>query len=438
MQQPPLRDHLQQLLPRLNLEDAGPHLRQLIIDDAYNVVWLASGDGPGEFVCEPYSFNHYLCTTLPASDYFETTLAGRLRVRIETLPFGTAIWKPIYSLAKPCDPLFIRWQLISEEYFRAVFLTITTDSRSDSALTSVFEEISYSQEAFLNQLSHEIRTPLAIASGSIKRVIARGEPLTPRSAEHLLVARQELQRMSRLVNHLSILTDIETGSTRWKLRPVELGTAIDDWYQQINKDLASRLSVSYAGNAYRHFVDLDPEALNIVLDNLLDNAIRYSPESSPVVLYCYVNDGVLHLCFADWGYGIPSELRTTIFDRFRRLEEHRDPARADGSGLGLAICRSLLRLMHGKISLLSHDVLALGKHRGKPVNRPSTVMVICLNSLGDLAASDAELKESSAPVAPEVCHNPAVTSLVRALPSTKESDGCRSSLCFNCGGECKE
>ena len=238
------------------------------------------------------------------------------------------------------------------------------------------EKFLKNQQAFIAQLTHELRTPLAIAVGSLRRASLRSTEIPSNSAEHMQVASQELKRMARLIDHLTLLTDIDTGSQRWSIRSVSVADILVLWLEQISDQARQRLVVSVNENLSQVIFDVDPEALIIVLNNLLDNSLRYSPEDSPVVLLVEEKSECVRFFIADWGYGIPQNLLEHVFDRFRRLEEHRDPSRADGSGLGLAVSRSLLGLMNGQISFLPHDSVGIP-------DSPSTVAQLSISGRKD-------------------------------------------------------
>jgi K+-sensing histidine kinase KdpD len=85
--------------------------------------------------------------------------------------------------------------------------------------------------------------------------------------------------------------------------------------------------------------------------------LRYSKENAPILLMATRQHESLNLFFMDWGPGIPEAQRSKIFDRFRRLEENRNPSQTDGAGLGLALTHSLVEGMDGMIELLPNATL---------------------------------------------------------------------------------
>ena len=98
-------------------------------------------------------------------------------------------------------------------------------------------------------------------------------------------------------------------------------------------------------------VDIDQSALDEVLEQLLSNSIRYSSSPAQIKLCTVAKQDHVELHWHDGGPGIHSQHLHQIFNRFTRLEEHRDSSRSDGAGLGLTICQYLMKKMAGSISL---------------------------------------------------------------------------------------
>ena len=261
---------------------------------------------------------------------------------------------PILATDKTMNMSHFRlaWHQMNSLPERQWILSLGYIQASDHRFTAARELFAPAQKEFINQLVHELRTPLAIASGSLKRVGIQVPSLKLAAREHLSVAEQELRRIRRLVDHLSLLTDVETGSQRWKLVLETAGVILSAWHGRISSDLRERLICVPFHNVLDQFVYVAADALEVIINNLCDNAVRYGDARSPVVLLLTCGGPMLNLYVADWGSGIPDKQREHVFDPFRRLEEHRDPARADGSGLGLSVCRSLVEMMHGSICFL--------------------------------------------------------------------------------------
>lgn len=345
----------------------------LILDANLVVIWanVAASKEPSQV--HGSDFQDFLANVPPSADYFQPQRALRLRRKISTLPLGQVAWRQPQQ--DPDDvgasSLLIHWQRLAESPDRYILITIQHYARRRSD-PGPAEQSLRSQQIFMNQLIHELRTPLAIAQGSLRRAGIKLDRSLSASAEYLQMASQELKRMQRLIDHLSVLTDLDAGSNRWKMRPVLVCQQLNDWYHQLPEVSRARVAFHLSDEVGRNYISVDPEALNLVLNNILDNSLRYSSLDHSVVALFDVQDGFLMICVADWGVGIPETMKDSVFDRFRRLEEHRDPSRADGAGLGLAVCRAVLGAMNGQINLLPSS--PVGSFKGEPI----TVMMVLL------------------------------------------------------------
>ncbi|MFZ9114842.1 MAG: ATP-binding protein, partial [bacterium] len=127
----------------------------------------------------------------------------------------------------------------------------------------------------------------------------------------------------------------ETGSKRWKFKRLQIVHCLSEICAELPSELSEHLVLFAPGLDFSHKIYTAIDALSVVLTNVLENSFRYSKRPSPVLFVGTSDLDSLHLYIADWGCGISPHQRESIFDPFRRLEEHRDPSRADGSGLAV-------------------------------------------------------------------------------------------------------
>ena len=212
------------------------------------------------------------------------------------------------------------------------------------------EQALQQQRQFVNQLAHELNTPLAIVNGSLRQLGKKLLKFGDGSKERLRQAQQETSRLVRLLRHLLVLTDLETGRRQLQLQPLALKPWLQEWMAQQGLPFSTQLNlVSDTGEGA--MVATDAKALAEVLDQLLDNSLRYSEGPAQIELKLLELDGAIGLRWRDQGLGITAEPRSQVFERFVRLEEHRDFDLADGAGLGLALCEALMQAMGGRIEL---------------------------------------------------------------------------------------
>jgi PAS domain S-box-containing protein len=205
---------------------------------------------------------------------------------------------------------------------------------------------------FVATVSHELRTPLAAIYGSAQTIRRDDIDLDPAVQDQLLgVIASESDRLGSIVNDLLVAGRLDSGQLPFTIErcdPVELATAV---VESARTHLPEQIELELEAPDGVPKVVADPGQLRQVLVNLLDNAIKYSPEGGRVGVSIASNgaeDPAIRFTVADAGLGIPPGEHRRIFEKFYRL----DPGMTrgiGGTGLGLYICRELVRRMDGKI-----------------------------------------------------------------------------------------
>jgi two-component system, OmpR family, sensor histidine kinase KdpD len=201
--------------------------------------------------------------------------------------------------------------------------------RSDAAKTAV-----------LRSVSHDLRSPLT-AIGTLGELLESAELSEPERRELVAEIRAQTHRLDRLVSNLLDLSRLEAGAARpaQELWPADglVSRALDAL-----GDNADRVTVSLPETPA--LVRVDAAQLERALVNLLENAVRYSPEGEPVELVVGLEGGEVVIRIRDHGPGIPASRRGRIFQAFQSGEDERR-----GSGLGLAIARGFVQLNGGRL-----------------------------------------------------------------------------------------
>jgi signal transduction histidine kinase len=202
---------------------------------------------------------------------------------------------------------------------------------------------------FVATVSHELRTPLAAIYGSAQTIRRTDVDLDPEIRDQLLgVIASESDRLGTIVNDLLVAGRLDADQlpiTVERCDPAQLATSVVEAARTyVPESVVLELNVPDRTLS----VVADPGQLHQVLVNLVDNAIKYSPEGGPVSLSVANGDGTIRFTIADLGLGIPASEHRRIFEKFYRLDP--DMTRGiGGTGLGLYICRELVRRMDGKI-----------------------------------------------------------------------------------------
>jgi len=199
-------------------------------------------------------------------------------------------------------------------------------------------------------VAHELRTPLSLILGHAEAVHDGVLPPTPENFE---IIREEATRLEHLVNDLRVLSLADAGELSINLQLVEPQRLLQDvvstyQYQAQRKNVTLELEL----DAPLPTIEVDPGRMTQVLTNILDNALRHTPEGGKIVLSAREVGHQIELAIQDSGPGLrPQELQR-IFDRFYRTDtsRQRDGSVPGGSGLGLAIAKSIVQAHGGQLS----------------------------------------------------------------------------------------
>ena len=202
------------------------------------------------------------------------------------------------------------------------------------------------QNALLNSISHDLRTPLVSITGALTTLETQGSSLEDKAARSLIeTAREEAERLNRLVGNLLDMTRLEAGALKVKREPVDIQDMVGAALGQMEARLVGRnLRVDVPENI--PLIGLDFVLIVHVLNNLLDNALKYSPENSPLEVHARVIQSEICISVVDQGTGIPPDDLERIFDKFYRVHRSEQVA---GTGLGLAICKGIVEAHGGRI-----------------------------------------------------------------------------------------
>lgn len=224
--------------------------------------------------------------------------------------------------------------------------------RAFNSMTESLRQSDQAKNAFVADVTHELRTPLTVIKGTIETLedgalddIAGRGPL-------LVSMQHETERLIRLVNDLLVLTSADAGTLNMHIQPLDLGELARARCEHLAA-LAARRQVQFTvmveESAAPPCVLGDADRLAQVLDNLLDNAIRYSPEGSTIAVEVRQSGEECQCAVRDCGPGIPEKHLPFIFERFYRADASRN-RQTGGAGLGLAIARALILAQSGRIN----------------------------------------------------------------------------------------
>jgi signal transduction histidine kinase len=199
------------------------------------------------------------------------------------------------------------------------------------------------QRDFVANASHQLRTPLTGIKLRLEAIRAEGGA----AGENAAKAEEELDRLEALVDDLLDLAGAATAPPAGT--DVDLAALVAEAVERWQAPASDGERTVAAGRSERALVFADPDDLAHVIDNLVENALRYTPSGTHVTVESQAADGRATLVVADDGPGIPAEDRSRVFERFYRGSNGR--RLGSGTGLGLAIVAELVERWDGEVSL---------------------------------------------------------------------------------------
>jgi signal transduction histidine kinase len=203
-------------------------------------------------------------------------------------------------------------------------------------------------------ISHDLRTPLATLQGYMETLLMKNTSLSEEERKtYLETAISHCNRLSKLVSGLFELAKLEAKDMQIHIEPFSMSELVQDVTQKFHLS-AKEKKINIITNIEKEFpfVSADIGLIERVLENLLDNALRHTPDEGSVSVLLDTDGKYMTVRVSDTGYGIPAEDLPRIFDRFYQLDKSRKD-RAGHSGLGLAITKRIVELHNSKLEVTS-------------------------------------------------------------------------------------
>jgi two-component system sensor histidine kinase KdpD len=277
----------------------------------------------------------------------------------ETVPEAPMRFQPLKTTrgvvgvlgVKPLDPSrhLTREQLRTLDAFaNQIGLAIERASLAKQARQAEMLEITDKlQAALLNSISHDLRTPLVSITGALSS-LADDQILLDESARRSLIetAAEEADRLNRLVGNLLDMTRLESGAMRIKKEACDIQDLVGSTLEELGSRLGER-SIRIDIPPELPLIPMDFVLVERVLVNVIDNALKYSPASTPIEITAHIAGAFLEINVADRGTGVPPEDMGRIFDKFYRVQR---PDNVSGTGLGLSISKGIVQAHDGFIA----------------------------------------------------------------------------------------
>ncbi|MCS7201927.1 MAG: HAMP domain-containing histidine kinase [Dictyoglomus sp.] len=218
---------------------------------------------------------------------------------------------------------------------------------------SIYEKLEENYKDFIANASHELRTPLTSMQILLDLFSERKITLEEIYNEFFPYFRKEIERMSKLVNNLLNLSRLEAGVVELNLQNIFLVDIIEKVLNSLNpliKKKNLKLNLKISSSLMLH---ADPQHLETILFNLLENAVKYTPDKGRIEISASEDSEKIILSIKDTGIGISEKDLPYIFDRFYRADRARSSEDGFSSGLGLSIVKKLVEKHGWEISVES-------------------------------------------------------------------------------------
>ena len=240
------------------------------------------------------------------------------------------------------------WPLV-RSFANQTSLAVLRSSLEDQArYAKVLSEAGQFQKTLLDSIAHNVRTPLASIIGSLSTLQEDHSVLNEAIRRELVdTARHEADRLNRLLGNLLDLSRLESGAVRVRADACDVQDVIGAALEQLGSATRHR-SVEVTLDSSLPPVHMDFVLIVQVIVNLLDNALKYSPEDRPVLMRAGISENALAITICDEGQGIPQHDLDHVFQKFNRAAR---TSERGGIGLGLSICRGLIEAHKGTIRI---------------------------------------------------------------------------------------
>lgn len=231
---------------------------------------------------------------------------------------------------------------------------ITIDNGADDLVQAVnvtadeYTRLAQVRKTFVANASHELRSPLTSVQGFLQAVLD-GTATEEDKEKYLKIAFSETKRLNALITSMLDLSRLDSGKNPLVRTKFDINTVINEIVAKFEPALIKKaLQVNVEFSREICYVFADKDKIIQVITNLLDNAIKYSPAYSRIILTTSIHENKIYVTVRDFGYGISKKDQMLIWDTFYMTDKSRSPVKTKGSGLGLSIVKKIID-EHGEV-----------------------------------------------------------------------------------------
>lgn len=218
---------------------------------------------------------------------------------------------------------------------------------------SLLKQLRYSnqQQNFMMAVTHELKTPIAIAQLNIETLLKRE---LDSSQQKMLIENtlKETHRLDTLCNNILLASQLDLGNYKSNMQEVNFSEIVQKSIHSFQERFTHRSLISIISPAL--YIQAEPLLIQLLLNNLLDNANKYSPIKSTITVVLERGPHQIALMVKDEGDGIPADERNKIFEKFYRIGDE-STRTTKGTGLGLYLCKKISEFHHATITVNSNE-----------------------------------------------------------------------------------
>jgi signal transduction histidine kinase len=212
-------------------------------------------------------------------------------------------------------------------------------------------KLSLQQQNFMMAVTHELKTPIAVAQLNLETL--QKYRLEEHKQQKLIsVTLQEVNRLNSLCNNILLSSQLDAGEYKISRNEVDLSKLARNIYSDFSNRYPTREIIARMEEGLS--ITGEELLLEMLMSNLVENAIKYSPKNTPVEIHLFISESGLAFSVADKGPGIAVEERSKIFDKFYRVGNETTRT-AKGTGLGLYLCRQIAKDHNASISVTDNN-----------------------------------------------------------------------------------
>lgn len=318
----------------------------------------------------PYQLNGQpmvIILHLPAGDISEAISAVRFNILVPLLFSLLAVGFILFIISRKLAGPLQQMNRAALELAHGDFTTrVPVNSHDELGQLAVsfnfmveqLEEWEGTRQEFLTNVSHELRSPLTTLRGFI---VAMNDKVIPEEkySQYLSICDQEVQRLQRLVTDLLDLAQIQNGVDVFRLRPVNIVETLEESLELLKAPIAQKEIMLHLifpkPDQESALVQLDPDRFAQIVQNLIYNALKFTPQGGTLTVALKEQEHEVHLYIRDTGTGMTDVELARIWDRFYKADEARTSMSdvKSGTGLGLTIVKHLVTGMNGTIQARS-------------------------------------------------------------------------------------